>query len=139
MEGLMKRGPDFSCLKDHAAFIFGNVLLVGPVLLLFLVSPVDAQEKVFTDADLSSYKSEPMVDEQTAASMQEDVNLYVKMKDAELLRDREKREKQRAAEMKRAASQKQDVAVTRSPVSSQNNVYSSGVIYKSGAGGKRRT
>ena len=163
MGELMTREPDFTCFKDFGTSSFphiyshiaGSYPIFFPglwrvlfsvlhamflLLILFPASPADAGEpKVFTDADLVHYKSEPMVDQETLSRMEDDVKLYEKKKAAEFLLEKEKRKRHQAEEAKKAALQKQDVTVSRVPVSNQSSVYGADVRYKSSSGSRPST
>ncbi len=158
MEGLITVRPDFICRKDFRSFLFSRrfshsagpypVFPPGPwrlcfyaalsvilLYLLFSASPAQAEgQKVFTDEDLLVYRTAPMVDQSTLSGLEEDLRTWEKAKDAQVLRDREK--KQKAEEMKAAAlqKQKQNVSVTGSSSSAQNSVYNTGVDYNSSTG-----
>jgi hypothetical protein len=116
------RESDFTCFKAFGTSAFQH--LYPPVLMsvtyamllllvVFSATPAYAEEpKVFTDSDLVNYNAEPMVDQDTLSRMEDDLQMYKKNKDAELLLEKEKMKKKQAEEAKRAAleKQKQDAA-----------------------------
>lgn len=120
------RESGFTCIKDFGTFTLQRLIVTCTVYAMLLLpilysasSSYAEEPKVFTDADLVNYNAEPMVDQETLSSMEDDMKLYEKKKDAEFLLEREKRKRQQAEEAKKTALQKQDVTISRTPVSIQ--------------------
>jgi hypothetical protein len=128
---------DFNCFDNDTTsallHIYFLVFLSVVLLMLFSASPGYAEEpKVFTDSDLGSYNTAPMVDEETQSRMENDLQSYKKKKDAELLLDRERTKKKQAEEAKRAALQKQkeDAAAAAAAAAKKNSGNNSASGYR---------
>lgn len=123
----MARKPVFTCFKNFNDYelprLFFAILYPAMyamcLVILFSASPAHAEvTKVFTDSDLENYNAEPMVDQETLSSREEDLKSFIEKRSAALLLESERIKKQQAEEAKRLALQKKTMTVS---VQSSNN------------------